>query len=356
MLVSDFDFALPPELIAQEPNVRGQSRLLRLDRVDGATTHHVVADLPALLQPGDLLVVNDTRVRPARLFGARSTGGSIELLLLARVDGGARWSAFVRPAKRLSIGEVVVLEGGALRARAVSRSVGENGRAGAEWLLDLEHDARFATLDEALESVGHMPLPPYIKRAPGGDPREAHDRERYQTVYAAHAGAVAAPTAGLHFTPGLMSKLEARGIEFARVTLHVGVGTFQPMQTDELSEHRMHSEDYVLAQATVDAIARTRQRKGRVIAVGTTSARVLESCADESGRLTAGAGSTRLFITPGRRFRAIDGLMTNFHLPKSTLLVLVSAIAGRERVLQLYGEALERGYRFYSFGDAQLYL
>lgn len=357
MKASDFDYELSESAIAQIPvEPRDAARLMVHHAPVDTTAHQRVSDLPDILRSGDLLVVNDTRVRPARLFGTRASGGQVELLLLAPEGPPAHWRAFVRPAKRISIGDVITLEGGALRARAVSRTLDDAGRPGAEWLFGMEHDTRFTSFDAALESAGHMPLPPYIRRARQGDAHEEQDRERYQTVFAACSGAVAAPTAGLHFTPDLIRRLGERGIEIAPVTLHVGVGTFQPMQTDDLSEHRMHAEEYVLTQSTVDAVLRTRARGGRVVAVGTTSARVLESCADEQGHLTAGAGSTRLFIAPGRPFRVIDGLMTNFHLPRSTLLVLVAALVGRERVLRLYAEAMERGYRFYSYGDAQLYL
>ncbi len=262
----------------------------------------------------------------------------------------------VRPAKRLRAGDELELEGGALRAKALTRIAGDDGRPGPEWVLELVPDERFGTLEQALEEAGRMPLPPYIHRERGPDPDAARDRERYQTVFAARAGAVAAPTAGLHFTDELVERLRANGIELASVTLHVGAGTFQPVQTEDLAQHRMHSEDFTLPQSTVDAVERARARGGRVIAVGTTSVRVLESCADENGRLSAQSGATRLFIQPGFRFRNVDGLMTNFHLPRSTLLVLVSAFAGRERVLRLYREALAEGYRFYSYGDAQLYI
>jgi S-adenosylmethionine:tRNA ribosyltransferase-isomerase len=267
-----------------------------------------------------------------------------------------RWRAFVRPAKRLRAGDEIELEDGAVRARAMARVAGEDGRLGPEWVLDLEAGGGFATLDEALEARGRMPLPPYIHRERACDPDAARDRERYQTVFAREAGAVAAPTAGLHFTGDLLGALRARGVEIASLTLHVGAGTFQPVQSEDLDAHRMHAEEFTLPQETADAVSRTRARGGRVIAVGTTSVRVLETCAGPDGRLQAGSGSTRLFIQPGWTFQSVDGLVTNFHLPRSTLLVLVSAFAGRERVLRIYREALERGYRFYSYGDAQLWL
>ena len=365
MKTSDFDYDLPESAIAQEALEPRDSARLLLHRVESDTTEHChVRDLPAILRAGDLLVVNDTRVRPSRLFGTRASGGRVELLLLGPVPQGTSesraggvWRAFVKPAKRIKAGETIELEGGALRARAIERRLDGEGEAGAEWtfeLTDVRHPGR--DIEDALEESGRMPLPPYIRRERDDDPRSESDRERYQTVFAARSGAIAAPTAGLHFTRGLLDALGRSGIEVASVTLHVGVGTFQPMQVDELAHHVMHSEEYALPAATVEAIARTRARGGRVVAVGTTSARVLESCADETGRLTPGSGETRLFITPGRKFRAIDALLTNFHLPKSTLLVLVSALAGRERTLRLYREALAHGYRFYSYGDAMLIL
>lgn len=352
-----FDYELPESAIAQEPaEPRDAARLFVHRRAEDQSTHAHVRDLPGFLAPGDLLVVNDTRVRPARLFGRRATGGRVELLLVEREPRPGHWRALVRPAKRLSPGEVIDLEDGSLHAVALERSAGEDGAPGAEWRMELIADARHADVESAVEAVGRLPLPPYVRRERDGDERSGRDRERYQTVYAAQPGAIAAPTAGLHFTPGLLDAVRARGVDIASVTLHVGLGTFQPMAASEIEQHVMHSESYVLPEATARACAAARARGGRVIAIGTTSARVLESCADEHGVLRPGAGATRLFITPGRPFRAIDGLLTNFHLPRSTLLVLVSALAGRERVLRLYREALELGYRFYSYGDAQLYL
>ena len=359
MKASDFDYDLPPEAVAQHPaEPRDAARLLVHDRARDLTEHRRVRDLPDVLRAGDLLVVNDTRVRPARLYGRRASGGFVEVLLLVRADAhegrAERWRAWVRPAKRVRAGDVIDLEDGAVQVRALERSTGPDGRPGAEWVLELLPAERFASLEEALEHSGRMPLPPYIRRGPDDD--ATSDRERYQTVYAASPGAVAAPTAGLHFTPELLQELRARGVEIATVTLHVGAGTFQPLQAQDVAQHAMHAEEFTLPQATADAVARTRADGGRVIAVGTTSARVLETCADEGGTLQARTGSTRIFIQPGWRFRGIDGLLTNYHLPRSTLLVLVSAFAGRERVLRLYGEALEQGYRFYSYGDAMLLL
>lgn len=362
---SDFDYELPESAIAQEAvEPRDAARLLVHRIASDATEHRHVRDLPSILRAGDLLVVNDTRVRPSRLFGTRTSGGRVELLVLGPVTrtssagaASARWRAFVKPAKRIKVGETIELEGGALHARAIERSLDGEGEAGAEWIFELTDVRRPGRrIEESLEESGRMPLPPYIRREREADPHTASDRERYQTVFAAHSGAIAAPTAGLHFTRALLDALVGQGIEIASVTLHVGVGTFQPVQVEDLAHHAMHAEDYVLPASTVAAIERTRARGGRVIAVGTTSARVLESCADESGRVAASAGETRLFITPGRKFRVIDALLTNFHLPKSTLLVLVSALAGRERTLRLYREALASGYRFYSYGDAMLLL
>ncbi len=357
MNLSEFDYALPADAIATEPaDPRDSARLLVHEIAADRTRHLTVRDLPEVLRAPDLLVVNDTRVRPARLFGRRRTGGQVELLLLAPAADG-RWRALVRPAKRLAPGEELELEGGALRAVAVERVPGPAGEPGAEWLVEVRDPrAPQASVEEALERHGRMPLPPYIRKARGADAERAYDRERYQTVYARVPGAVAAPTAGLHFTPGLLARLAAAGIGRAAVTLHVGLGTFQPVEAQDIDAHEMHSEEYVLCAETARAVADCRARGGRVVAVGTTSLRVLESCASAEGVLEPGGGATRLFIRPGHRFRCVDVLLTNFHLPRSTLLMLVSALAGRERILRLYAEALQRGYRFFSYGDAMLLL
>lgn len=353
MKVSDFDYELPPERIATHPaSPRDAARLFVHRRAADASEHLCVRDLPRLLEPGDLLVVNDTRVRSARLLGRRASGGAVELLLVDRTAQGL-WRSLVKPAGRLKPGERIELEQGALRARLVERARAADGSLAPEWWLELEGDG---DVEELLDRHGRMPLPPYILRARGAAPDVPADREAYQTVYAREPGAVAAPTAGLHFTPELLAALEARGVERASVTLHVGMGTFQPVSVGDTDAHRMHSERYELSEPTVRAVEAARARGGRVVAVGTTSVRVLESCADEGGRLRAGRGETALFLVPGARFRVVDALLTNFHLPSSTLLMLVSAFAGRERVLRLYAEAVERGYRFYSYGDAQLYL
>ena len=359
MELDDFDYDLPPERIAQEPaDPRDAARLLVDDA--GTTRHRTVADLADELRPGDLLVVNDTRVRPARLQARRATGGAVELLLVEpspSADAAGAWRAMVRPAKRLRAGEELVVDGAGLVVRALEREVDPARGADATpfWRVELfDPDAREARVEELLERAGRMPLPPYIERARDGDPRDATDRERYQTVYARHAGAVAAPTAGLHLTPELLERLAQRGVERAEVTLHVGLGTFLPVTASDPDEHVMHAERYELGVACADAIERCRARGGRVVAVGTTSVRVLESCAGDAGRVTPGVGQTRLFVRPGFGFRCVDVLLTNFHLPRSTLLMLVAAFVGRERMLGLYAEAIERGYRFYSYGDAML--
>jgi S-adenosylmethionine:tRNA ribosyltransferase-isomerase len=296
-----------------------------------------VADLPGLLQPGDLLVVNDTRVLPARLFGQRRTGGGrIEVLLAERKDP-LRWDALVKPGRRARPGTVIDFEEG-LSAEVETKS--DDGRHGLCFSQEVE---------PWLEKFGHIPLPPYIKR-----PDDSTDRQDYQTVFAENPGAIAAPTAGLHFTSELCELLASRGVERSAVTLHVGLGTFKPVKVTLVHEHRMDAERYVISSETAQAIRRTQERGGRVVAVGTTVVRTLESAAAVDGEVRAGSGSTRLFITPGFRFRAVDALLTNFHLPCSTLLMLVSAFAGRERVLAAYEEAVREGYRFYSYGDAML--
>ncbi|AKU90723.1 tRNA preQ1(34) S-adenosylmethionine ribosyltransferase-isomerase QueA [Vulgatibacter incomptus] len=348
MKTSDFDFELPEELIAQAPLAeRDASRLLVLPRNGGAPTHASFRDLPGWLRPGDLLVLNDAKVIPARLRGAKeASGGKVELLLcdpLASLGDRAVWRCMGGSSKPLRPGAWLRFEaaGGMLRAEIVA--VGEGG------FVDVAFDEAPDALLDRVEELGELPLPPYMKRAP-----EASDRDRYQTIYARHRGAVAAPTAGLHFTDEVFSALRERGVERTAVTLHVGPGTFLPVRADSVEEHRMHAERYEISQDAVDAIARTREAGGRVIAVGTTALRTLESAAEETGRIRAGAGVSSLFVTPGFRFRVVDGLLTNFHLPRSTLVMLVAALAGRERLLAAYTEAVERRYRFYSYGDAML--
>ena len=362
MKLSDFDYDLPPECIAQTPvRPRDAARLLVHSIDADMTEHRLVRDLPQLLAPGDLLVLNDTRVRPARLCGRRATGGAVELLVVGpagtTVEGEPLWRALVNPARRLRAGERLEMEDGALEAHAVERLADEHGRLGGEWSFVLRDPRRpEATLDEILESVGRMPLPPYIRRGRARDPQRQLDRERYQTVFAREAGAIAAPTAGLHFTAELFAALAARDVERTAVTLHVGLGTFRPVTAEDLDSHQMHTEPFDLPQEAAQSVHATGARGGRVVAVGTTVTRVLESCADESGRLRPGAGETSLFVRPGYSFRVVDALLTNFHLPRSTLLMLVSALAGRERVLRLYREAIDGGYRFFSYGDAMLLL
>ena len=349
MRTEEFDYRLPESSIAQTPAAeRDAARLFTHDVGVDETRHLSVSALPSLLQVGDLLVVNDTQVIPARLFAQRDTGGLVEVLLLEDQGGGGIWTAMVRPAKKPSPMELADL-GGGHAVRFVERLLDAEGAPGAEWrvmLLPREGCSDAELLDEC----GRMPLPPYIERGEGAD--DAADKERYQTVYARKPGAVAAPTAGLHFTSDLLDELSSKGVQTARVTLHVGAGTFRPVNVEEIEDHAMHAERYELSGEAASLVNETRAAGGRVVAVGTTSVRVLESCVGEDGAVTPGAGETRLFLSPGSRFHVVDALMTNFHLPKSTLLMLVSAFAGRERVLRLYEEALREGYRFYSYGDA----
>lgn len=334
MLTRDFDYELPEESIAQEPAPRGESRLLVLDR-EGPDRHRRVQDLPRLLRPGDLLVLNDTRVIPARLFGHRiGSEGRMEVLLVEKA-GEREWDALVRPGKRARPGTGIAFEG--LTAEVVGKR-------------DDRYRLRFSEpVEPHLDRLGHVPLPPYIRR-----PDEESDRERYQTVFARNPGAVAAPTAGLHFSAELLEAIAAAGIGIARVTLHVGIGTFKPVAAERVEDHRMDHERYEVSEETAEAIRSARAEGRRVVAVGTTVVRTLESAVLAAGEVKAGGGSTELFITPGYAFRAVDVLLTNFHLPRSTLLMLVSAFAGRERVLAAYAEAVREGYRFYSYGDAML--
>ena len=359
MKVSDFDYDLPGERIAQEPvRPRDAARLFVHEVSTGVSRHRRVRELADELAEGDLLVLNDTRVLPARLFARRATGGAVELLFLAEIEGaGGAWRAMVRPAKRPAAGEELAVEGTDLVVRMLERERAEGAAGGPFWSVELSDRARpDRDVRELLESAGRMPLPPYIRRERENDLHAEQDRERYQTVYAERAGAVAAPTAGLHFTAELLGELARRGIERTSLTLHVGLGTFLPVTAEDTGAHVMHAERYELGQESARAVGRCRERGGRVVAVGTTSVRVLETCALDDGALHPGAGHTDLFITPGHRFRCVDALLTNFHLPRSTLLMLVSALCGRERILCLYREAVERGYRFYSYGDAMLLL
>jgi len=335
--LEDLDYALPPELIAQEPAAeRTGARLLAVRRDPRGLGHHMVADLPALLRPGDLLVLNDARVVPARVRGRRPSGGRLELLLLGATERG-EWEALVRGSPR--VGERVHLTDG-----------------GGEWTASLNDGRWRLRLELAepvyawLDRVGELPLPPYIRRPEGPT---AADRERYQTTFARVPGAVAAPTAGLHFTPALLATLVDAGIDHVTLTLHVGPGTFLPIRGGDLATYAMEPERFELSAATVDRIARVRDAGGRVVAVGTTTVRALESVAT-SGSLRAGAGDATLFIRPGHRFRVVDALLTNFHLPRTPLLALVAALAGTELLRDAYAEAVRERYRFYSYGDAML--
>jgi S-adenosylmethionine:tRNA ribosyltransferase-isomerase len=342
MRIADFDYPLPPSSIAQEAiEPRDRSRLMRLPRKEGAPTDHVFRDLPGLLRPGDLLVVNRSRVFPARLLGRREGGAAAEVFLLRDV-GDDRWEAFVRPGRRLRPGAIVAIDA-TLTATVETAAVGPEGRR----VVYLR--AETGSVEAALERAGHVPLPPYIRR-----PDRPEDRARYQTVYARERGSVAAPTAGLHFTPALLDALRAAGIGIAEIILHVGPGTFRPVTAEQIEDHRLEPEPYVIPAETADAIASARTSGGRVVAVGTTVVRALESAAGEEGTVRAGSGETALVVRPGFIFRITDALVTNFHLPRSSLLLLVAAFAGRERTLGAYEEAVRRGYRFYSYGDAML--
>src|SRR2546425_5481619 len=358
MDVRAFDFDLPPELIAQEPAPeRSGSRLLYVPRHRGALTHTFINALPDLLADGDLLVVNNTRVFPARLIGRRvPSGGAVECLLINRLDED-RWEALMHPGQKLREGAEVVFEGGATPAPAAqARGPVVHG----EVLERRFHGRRVVRLwtadgsriDAAVDAIGHVPLPPYIKRTD-----RIEDRDRYQTVFARARGSVAAPTAGLHFSRALLAALDERGVGVAEITLHVGYGTFQPVRTERVEDHRLEPEHYAIDELAAIEINRALESGRRVIAVGTTTTRALEAVARaNAGRIVAGAGATDLFIFPGFEFRVIQGLVTNFHLPKSSLLMLVSAFAGREHVLQAYREAIAERYRFYSYGDAMLIL
>ena len=336
MKTSDFDFQLPEELIAQTPlERRDASRLLTLDKTTGAVGHHRFFELPDFLRPGDCLVLNDSRVLPARLIGHRPTGGACEVLLL--VDKGeGLWECLVRPGRKLKPGAQVLFGDGQLTA-TVEAELDDGKRA-----VRFHYQGIFL---EILEQLGKMPLPPYIKA-------ELEDQERYQTVYSRVVGSAAAPTAGLHFTPELLEQVREMGVKVCYVTLHVGLGTFRPVKAEEITDHEMHSEFCMISQETADIINETRKNGGRVICVGTTSCRTIESFAAEDGTMSERSGWTNIFIYPGYKFKVLDALVTNFHLPQSTLIMLVSALAGREHVLAAYEEAVREHYRFFSFGDA----
>ncbi len=336
MKKSDFAYDLPQELIAQTPlEQRDASRLMCLDKTTGEIRHRIFRELPELLREGDCLVMNDSRVIPARLFGTRPTGGSVEVVLL-RDLGGGEWECLTRPGRKTPPGTEITFGGGELTA-VVTRAEADGNK-----VLRFRYEGIFL---EILEKLGQMPLPPYIKE-------KLEDPERYQTVYARDPGSAAAPTAGLHFTRELLDEIESRGVKTCRVTLHVGLGTFRPVKEENIEDHPMHSEFCIVPEETAETVNRTHAEGGRVIAVGTTSCRTLESFAGSDGILRAGSGWTDIFIYPGYRFRTVDALITNFHLPESTLIMLVSALAGRENILNAYRRAVELRYRFFSFGDA----
>ncbi len=339
MNVKDFDYELPQELIAQDPlEDRSSSRLMVLDKQTGAVEHHIFKEITNYLKPGDCLVINNTKVIPARLFGVKQgTEAKIELLLLKRRENDI-WETLVKPGKKAKPGTVVSFGDGLLTGEIVD--VVEDGNR----LIQFHYEGIF---EEILDKLGQMPLPPYITH-------QLEDKNRYQTVYAKYDGSAAAPTAGLHFTPELLDQIRSMGVTIAEVTLHVGLGTFRPVKVENVQEHHMHSEFYRIEQEEADKINEAKRSGHRVISVGTTSTRTLESAADENGYLTAKSGWTDIFIYPGYHFKVIDGLITNFHLPQSTLVMLVSALAGREHILAAYRTAVKEKYRFFSFGDAML--
>ncbi len=341
MNINDFDYYLPEELIAQTPlKNRTASRLLVVDRENDTIEHRVFSDVSDLIKPGDCLVLNNTRVIPARLLGHReNTGGAVELLLLRQIEGDI-WETLVRPGKKCREGDRVSFGDGKLTAEIIK--VKDDGNR----LVRFEYQGIF---NEILAELGEMPLPPYIKE-------KLADPERYQTVYSKVEGSAAAPTAGLHFDQSLLDSLAERGVHLAYVTLHVGLGTFRPVKAETVEEHTMHSEAYSVTEETASLINETKKSGGRVICVGTTATRVVETMADENGVMHAGSGETSIFIYPGYRFKLTDSLITNFHLPKSTLVMLVSALAGRKRILSAYEEAVRERYRFFSFGDAMFIL
>lgn len=339
MNIQDFDYYLPEELIAQTPLAdRTSSRLLVVDRKTGKTEHRVFSDITSYIKPGDCLVLNNTRVIPARLLGHREkSGGAAELLLLRQIEGDV-WESLVRPGKKCRVGDRISFGEGKLIAEIMQ--VKDDGNR----LVRFEYEGIF---NEILAELGEMPLPPYIKE-------KLNDPERYQTVYSKVSGSAAAPTAGLHFDKALLSKLTESGVSVAYVTLHVGLGTFRPVKAETIEEHTMHSEYYSVDEETAALLNRIKQNGGRVICVGTTATRVVETLADNNGVMHAGSGETSIFIYPGYTFKFTDNLITNFHLPKSTLVMLVSALAGRETILQAYEEAVNERYRFFSFGDAMM--
>jgi S-adenosylmethionine:tRNA ribosyltransferase-isomerase len=352
MRLSDFDYELPAESIAQKPRPRGTSKLLVVDRGAGTWQEHTIRELPRLLRRGDLLVANDTRVFPARLLGRRDpSGGSAECLLLERL-GDTDWIALVHPGQKLKPGARMIFDDpGRAPGLAIHGEIRERmffGRRRVTLTVAADKTAAGIDIDRAIDRLGHVPLPPYIHR-----PDDPDDHERYQTIFARERGSVAAPTAGLHFDRQLLSDLRAAGIEWATLTLHVGYGTFKPVRSEDVLDHRVDAEHFVIPPATADGIRQARAEGRRVIAVGTTTTRALETAAGPDG-IEAGPGITELFIHPGHRFRMVDGLLTNFHLPRSSLFMLVCAFAGRELMLAAYRDAIARGFLFYSYGDAML--
>jgi len=357
MQKSDFHFDLPEELIAQTPiERREQSRLLCIDRSSGELEHRHFFELPDLLREGDCLVLNDSRVMPARLLGKRETGGAAEIVLLQEAPDPAgtdaptppsiQWECLVRPGKKIRVGTKLTFGDGELTATVTGETDGGNRRI----RFDCAPGSGATTggeFSEMLERLGKMPLPPYIHE-------ELKDNERYQTVYSRATGSAAAPTAGLHFTQGLLDEISARGVNISYVTLHVGLGTFRPVKAKQIENHKMHAEYFIIPEETATAVNAAKANNKRVIAVGTTSCRTLESCADGAGRVSPFSGFTEIFIYPGYKFKCIDSLITNFHLPESTLIMLVSALAGRENILAAYNEAIKKRYRFFSFGDAMM--
>ena len=337
MKVTDYYFDLPQEQIAQDPlEDRSSSRLLVLDKETGEYSHHVFREITEFLKPGDCLVLNNTKVIPARLFGEKEgTQAKIEILLLKRKENDV-WETLVKPGKKAKVGTKIIFGGGLLVGEVID--IVEEGNR----LIQFTYEGIF---EEILDQLGQMPLPPYITH-------QLKDKNRYQTVYAKYDGSAAAPTAGLHFTPELLQQVKDMGVDIAEVTLHVGLGTFRPVKVDNILEHHMHSEFYVVEQEQAALVNETKRNGGRVICVGTTSCRTLESATDEEGKLQAGSGWTEIFIYPGYQFKIMDGLITNFHLPESTLLMLVSAFAGKEKIMAAYKEAVRERYRFFSFGDA----
>lgn len=340
MELKEFYYDLPEELIAQVPiKKRDESRLMVLDRKKQTIEHKVFKDVLDYLQPGDCLVRNNTKVIPARIYGKKETGANVEFLLLNNIEGDI-WESIVRPGNKLHVGTKVTFGDGKLNAEILE--VMEGGTRKVKFTYN-------GIFNEILDEIGMMPLPPYIHE-------ELKEKDRYQTVYAKYQGSAAAPTAGLHFTEELLEKIKEKGVEIANVTLHVGIGTFRPVKVEKIEEHHMHSEHYYIKQEDVDKINNARKNGGRIISVGTTSCRVLESISNENGFVKETEGDTSIFIYPGYKFKCIDGLITNFHLPESTLLMLVSALAGKDYIMKAYNEAVKEKYRFFSFGDAMLIL